>query len=163
MKINGGDESRKISKSVRVTGTGAIAANLLQLRGQVLIESQYAVIESITTLANATGVYATIYSANGEVELTDDGAVLSGFEVGSYFTKDQIATEIYTAVNSVIPGIAEVATSRLAGRPFTVIAENGVDTFIRFYLTTSDTPVDFTMGVYFKYIPLTDGSSLVFL
>ena len=163
MKIGNGDDPLEIDKSVRITGTGAIAANLLKVTGQVLIVSQYAIIESITTLVNATGVYATQFSANGEVDLTADGAVLSGFEVGSYFAKDQVASQTYTAVNADTPKIVEVTDDKFAGRPFTAIAENGVDTFLRFYLTTTDSPIDFTIGVYFKYFPLGKGSSLVFL
>jgi hypothetical protein len=163
MRVNGGAESLKIKKSIRITGTGAMDANLMKVIGQNLIISQYAILEKVVTLANLTGVYATIFSANGEEDLTADGAVLSGFEVGSYFAKDKVAAQIYTAVNSATPKIVEITDDRFAGRPFTVVAENGVDTFIKFYATTSDTPVDFTMGVYFEYIPLGAGSSLVFL
>jgi hypothetical protein len=163
MRVNGGDDTLKISKSVRITGNGALSANLLKVTGQVLIISQYAVLESVTTLVNATGIYATIFSANGEEDLTLDGAVLSGFEVGSFFAKDKLASQIYTAVNADTPKVVETIDAKKAGRPFTVVAENGVDTFVRFYLTTTDAPVDFTMGVYFEYIPLGIGSSLAFL
>lgn len=163
MRINGSMTSRMLYKSVRITGTGALAANILQVTGQNIVFSQYAILESVTTLVNATGVYATLYSANDEQDLTADGAVLSGFEVGSYFTKDQLATQTYTVANSSIPRMVEVTDTKKAGRPFTVMQENGVDTFIRFYLTTTDNPVDFTMGVYFEYQPLGGGSSLVFL
>lgn len=160
--VNGNGEI-EIYKSIRVTGTGAIVANLLQVTGQILILSQYAVLEAITTLVNATGVYATIFSANGEEDLTADGAVLSGFEAGSYFAKDKVAAQVYSAFNAATPKVVEVTDDRFAGRPFTAIQENGVDTFIRFYLTTTDAPVDFTMGVYFKFLRLGKGSNLKFL
>lgn len=163
MHVGNGDEPLKLYKSVRITGNGALAANLIKVNGQNLIISQYAILESVTTLVNATGVYATLYSVNGEEDLTADGAVLSGFEVGSYFAKDQVAAQIYTAKNADTPKVVEVTDDRFAGRPFTVMQENGVDTFLRFYLTTTDAPVDFTMGVYFEYFPLGKGSSLVFL
>ena len=163
MEIGNGQESVSISKSVRVTGTGAIAANLLKVVGHVIILSQYAIIESITRLNNATGVYATRYDGVNEDDLTADGVVLSGFTVNSYFTKDKVAAQPYTAVNGLTGGVVEVTDDRFAGRPFTAMQTNGVDTFLRFYLTTTDNPVDFTMGVYFEYIPLGKGSSLSFL
>jgi hypothetical protein len=163
MKINGEKETIKIYKSIRITGNGALSADIAKVKGQCLIVSQYAILEAITTLVNLTGVYATVFSANGEEDLTADGAVLSGFEKGSYFAKDKVAAQIYTAVNASTPKVVEITDDRFAGRPFTVIQENGVDTFLRFYATTTDAPVDFTMGVYFEYTPLGKGSSLVFL
>lgn len=162
MKVGNGSESIKIYKSIPISGAGPFAENLLNVLGQNLIISQYAILEFVTKLVNLTGVYATIFSANGESDLTADGAVLSGFEAGSYFTKDKVAAQIYTAVNADEPRIIEVTDDRFAGRPFTVVQENGVDTFLKFYASTDDT-VDFVMGVYFEYTPLSNGSSLAFL
>lgn len=162
MKIGNG-EIIKISKSVRVTGTGALTANVLQVVGTVNIISQYATITSVTTLTNATGVYATAYDGTNSIDLTADGAVLSGFPVGSFFTKDKDSTETYTASKADQVRKTEVTAEADIGKPFTVTQKNATDTFIRFHLTTTDSPVDFTMHVIFKYEPLSPGASLVFL
>jgi len=163
MRINGGSEVVKISKSIRVTGTSAIAANVLQLTGTVRITDQYATITSVTTLNNATGIYATAYDGTNSENLTSNGAVLSGAPVGSFFTKDRETSQIYSVSLADEVRVNEVLQQNQAGKPFTVTQKNGADTFIRFHLTTTDTPVDFTVTIVFKYVPLSPGSNLVFL
>ena len=157
-------EERTISKLVRVTGTGSIVASLLQLVGSVRIIEQYAIITDITTLNNATAIYATIYDGTVSIDLTADGIVLSGAPVGTMFLKDQLAANAYSVNISDQCRMNEVIDTKKAGRPFTVTQKNGVDTFLRLHLTTTDAPVDFTVFVVFKYFPIMyDGSSLVFL
>ena len=153
-----------INKMVRITGTGNLAANLLQLFGTVKVLEQYAILMSKVSLLNATNVYATLFSAGSpELDLTADGAVLSGAPVGTFFTKDQGTAEQYSVLMSDVPRLSESkGADDTAGIPFTVQQQNGADTFLRFYLATTDAPVDFTMFVEFTYKRF-NGSRLVFL
>lgn len=157
-------EEITISKSVRVTGTGSIVASLLQLTGSVRIVEQYAIITSVTTLVNATAIYATLWDGTNSVDLTADGIVLSGAPVGTIFMKDQAAANTYSLNFADECRMNEVVLARNTGRPFTVTQKNGANTFLRLHLTTTDAPIDFTVFVVFKYIPIMyDGSDLVFL
>lgn len=152
-----------ISKIIRVTGNGVLAPNVLQYWGAIQIISQYAQLKEITTLVNATDVYATADSAGGTVPLTKTpGMALSGFEVGSFFLKDQAAASTYSDMRSDQVRMNELSASK-TGQPFILNAEYGVDSFIKFHLTTTDAPVDFLMEVFFRFERLTVGSNLVFL
>jgi hypothetical protein len=162
MKIGNG-EPRTIKKYIRVTGTGALTANVLQVKGTINVISQYATLTSVTTLDNATNVYADVYDGTNAVALTADGLTLSGYEEGSFFTKDKDSTEPYSASDSDQVRKTEVTAEAEIGKPFTVTQKKDTDTFIRFHLTTTDNPVDFTMEVVFKYETLSPNASLVFL
>lgn len=153
---------RIIESLAVITGTGAVAVNVLQLTGTVLILNQWAEITEITTLTNLTNVYATLYDGTNSVDLTADGVDLSTAVVGSFFTKDKIASEVYSASIATQCRVLETLGDRRAGRPFLVTQKNGADTFIRFHYTTTDAPVLFTMRISFEYIPM-NGGSLVFL
>jgi len=154
----------EINKTVRVTGTGSIVAPLLQLIGSVRITEQYAVITDVTTLNNATAIYATLYDGTVSEDLTADGIVLSGAPVGTMFLKDKTAANAYSVSIADQCRLNETITNvRNISRPFTVTQKNGVNTFLRLHLTTTDTPIDFTVFVVFKYTPLYNGSRLFFL
>ena len=152
----------RIMTSANITGTGAVSANVLQLTGTVLIISQWAEIKSITTLTNMTNVYASLYDGTNSVNLTADGLDLSSATVGSFFTKDQVASQTYSASIADQARLLETIDAKKAGRPFTVTQKNGADTFIRFNFTTTDNPVDIDMDIYFEFVPM-NGGTLVFL
>ena len=163
MKVNGGSEERTIKKTLRVTGTGAITANVLQVTGTVRVLNQFATITDVTTLVNATAVYSTAYDGTNSIDLTADGAVLSGCPVNTFFTKDKDSSEIYTISKADQVRKTEVSAEAEISLPFTVTQPFGIDTFIRLHLTTTDNPVDFTVALEFKYIPLSPDGNLVFL
>lgn len=156
------DEFR-IEKEIRVTGTGSIVQNVLQLFGSVRITNQFAIIKEITTLSNATAVYATLFDGTVTKDLTKTGAVLSGAPVGTLFMKDKEITESFSVSPASECQVNEVLVGNKVGKPFTVTQKNGVDTFIQFRLTTTDAPIDFKMLVTFCYMCLNGGSCLRFL
>lgn len=159
-KVNVGEV---ISKTVRVTGTGSIVAPLLQLTGSVRILEQYAIISEVVTLVNATAIFATLYDGTNTVDLTADGIILSGAPVGTIFMKDQVAAQTYSVNVADECRMNELISDRNAGRPFTVTQKNNTDTFLRLHLTTTDSPIDFTVHVVFRFVALYNGSGLVFL
>ena len=152
----------KLEKTINITGTGAITASVLQLTGTVKVINQWAEITAVTTLTNATNVYATLWDGTNSVDLTSDGLTLSGAPVGSFFTKDQIASSPYSANIADECRLLETTADRFSGRPFSITQKNGADTFIRFHLTTTDAPIDFTIKIVFEYIPA-NGGTLEFL
>ncbi len=160
---NGFHSLTHIEKSLRITGTGALTANVLQFTGAIQVVEQYAVIESITTLVNGTDVYADIWDGTVATDLTKTpGSTISGFEVGSFFLKDKDATNVYSTMRSDQARFNEVSPTK-AGAPFILNQKYGVDSFIRFHLTTTDAPVDFNMMIHFEYRKLSENSSLTFL
>lgn len=154
-----------ITKSFRVTGTGALVAPMLEFSGAVDILNQYAHIESVTTLTNATDVYADIWDGAVATQLTKGapgGAVLSGFGEASFFSKAEAETEPYTVFNSDQARVHEPSYKDI-GKPFTINAKYGVQNTIRFHLTTTDAPIDFVVHVHFEFKLLHTGSALAFL
>lgn len=152
-----------LSKAIRVTGTGSIVANILQFTGSIRIIDQYAVITDVTTLNNATGIYATIWDGTNSIDLTADGLVLSGASVDTMFLKDQVSSQPYSVNLADQVRMNEIVDTKKAGRPFTVTNKYNTDSFIRLHLTTTDAPVDFTIMVTFKYVSIIPNSTLVFL
>lgn len=151
-----------ICKEATLGGTGAQIVNALQLTGSVVVINQWAIITEVTTLTNLTNVYATLYDGTNEVYLTADGMTLSGAPVGTFFTKDLIATQPYTVNIADQCRMMENTTSKYAGKPFVITQKNGTNTYVRFHYTTSDNPVSFKLKIHFEYIPM-NGSTLVFL
>lgn len=151
-----------ISKEVSVGGTGAQIVNVLQLTGTVMVRNQWAEITEVTTLTNLTAMYATLYDGTNSVDLTANGSVLSGAPVGSFFTKDKVATETYTVNISDECRLNETLGDKKAGRPFIITKKNATNTYIRLHYTTTDAPVNFKVKIYFEYYPM-NGGTLTFL
>jgi hypothetical protein len=147
-----------ICQEAQVTGTGANTVNLLQLTGTVRVLNQWAIITEVTTLNNLTGVYATAWDGTNTIDLTADGAVLSGMPSGTVFTKDKLSTETYSVNDASTVSILETIEDRKAGRPFTITQKNGADTFLQLNFTTTDNPVDFAVEVHFEYEPMNGGT-----
>lgn len=157
----------KIRKTYRITGTGqlggASGVPLLQVNGCIRVIDQYAIIKTVTTLVNATNIYATAEDGTVSEDLTTDGATISGFSVGSIFFKDKVSTEQYEVLNADQVRVSELLEEKKAGKPFTIVQKNGETTTLNLHLTTTDNPIDFTIEVTFIYEPLGTGSKLAFL
>ena len=143
-----------------ITGTGAVNLNVFKYTGAIRVFRQWAQITSITTLTNMTDVYAQIWDGTVATDLTKTpGAVLSGVPVGTYFTKNRDASQTYTVLSADQARFTEDDSGR--PRPFTCNAKNGVDSYIRFNFTTTDSPIDFLMDIWFEWYPLTHDATLV--
>ena len=149
---------KTVVSSVNITGNNdSYNTNVFLLAGAVTVLEQYAVITAVTDLTNMTDVYADLWDGTNSVPLTKTpGLDLSGYSVGSFFTKDEVATSTYSSMNADQCRMLE-AGFRTAGRPFTVNAKNGANTYIRFNYTTNTT-LDFTMDIYFYHRVLDSGS-----
>lgn len=140
-----------------ITGTGTVNQNVFILTGTVEIINQWAEIKSVTTLNNCTGVYADLWDGTNSVELTSSSpaATLSGAPVGTFFSKKELAANPYVVSFADQCRLIEIDKKR--HQPFTITANNSATTYIRFNYQTTDTPVLFTMDVYFEWIPLNGG------
>ena len=160
--VGDGDEI-SINKNIRILGTGAITQNILQVFGSVRIMEQYFIIKSITSLNNATNLYADAHDGTDTELLTADGAILSGCMIDSMFTKDLEDSQIFSVCDCSQVRVNEITKEKYIGKPFIVTQKRLENTFIRLHLTTSDTPIDFILGVLFKFQRLGIGSNLVFV
>ncbi len=150
--------SQTVIVNATLGGTGAQTVNVFKVTGSVKILSQHAIIKRVGTLTNLTNMYATLYDGTNTVNLTADGATLSGLPVGTLFAKDKVAAEVYSVSDASQCRLLETLSDRFVGRPFIVTAKNGADTFIRFHYTTTDNPVDFDMEIHFEYELMNDST-----
>jgi len=156
-------EEITLVKEVTVSASaGANTVNVFQLEGTVRVTEQVAEITEVTTLTNCTAVYATLYDGTNTVNLTADGATLSGLPVGTVFTKDKDVTETYSVLDASQCRVNEVVDDKKIGKPFTITQKNGANTYIRLHFTTTDDPISFKILLKFKYVPI-DGGSLTWL
>jgi len=141
-----------------IGGTGSQIVNVFEFTGTVLIIDQWAEITRVGTLTNLTNMYATAYDGTNTINLTSDGASLSGAPVGSFFTKDKISSETYTVNLSDQCRVIETSGDKKAGRPFILTAKEGATNYIRFHYTTTDNPVDFDIKIFFEYSVMNGGT-----
>jgi len=146
-----------LQREIRITGTGSQTVNLFQLVGAVRVNQALAVIKSITTLTNLTGLYFDLWDGAAAKELTSEGATLSGCLCGAIFIKDQIDTQELSVYDTDQARSSEVIDDKRIGKPFSVMAKHGADTFIRLHYTTTDNPVDFTVWLKIEFEPLNGG------
>jgi hypothetical protein len=153
---------RFLCVSANITGTGTVTQNVFNVTGSVEILKTWALITSVTTLTNMTDIYADVYDGTVSIKLTNGnpgGAVLSGAPVGTFFTKDKDSSNAYTVLKADQVRVLESTNDRNIQLPFVVTQKNGVSTYIRFNYTTTDSPVDFDMDIFFEWRPL-DGGNL---
>lgn len=156
-------EGMRVEKNIHITGNNdSYNINVFQVFGTVDIISQYAEITEVNNLTNMIGVYADLWDGVVSDDLTADGATLSNFPIGSWFTKDRETTETYSVINASTCKKHEIRPAEDIGLPFQVTQKTGnVDTFIRFNYTTN-TVLDFWMKIFFRWRPL-NGGRLVLL
>jgi hypothetical protein len=136
--------------------------NVLRFTGTIEVVSQYAEIISVVNASNMTDVYADIWDGTNSKNLTKSapGADFSGLCAGSFFSKLGATTEEYTINLANQNRVGDVDPGDI-GQAFLITAKYGVDNFIRFNFTTN-TLLDFTMKVFFKY-RIINGGSLNFI
>lgn len=120
-------------------------------------------ITAVTTLTNATNVHYYLWDGTNKVPLSKvTGATLSGAQVGSIILKNKVATDELTIVKSDQCRLTEVLDSAKGLHwPYMITAKNGVNNYIYFSLTTTDTPINFKAKACIEYCPI-DGGTLEF-
>lgn len=145
---------------VSITGNNnTYTTNVFKVTGAVRVIDQYAIITEATSIANCTNVYSTLYDGTNTVNLTADGATLSAAPIGTLFLKDQDVSQPYSVVMSDQCRVNEITLDKRAGKPFTINAKYGADTYVRFHYKTTGV-LNFKMDIHFIYQKL-DGGDLV--
>lgn len=142
---------------------GAHVVNVFQVTGTVWLFDQWAEVTEITTLTNCTNMYSTLYDGTNTVQVTADGASISGLPVGTCFSKTGDETQAYEVIDAsqcrlTVPGGA----GKKQAYPFVLTQKNGADTYLRLHLTTTDNPLSFKIRLMFSWAPL-NGGSLTYL
>lgn len=151
-----------LDATVRITANNETKnLNVFKYTGTIEIVAQYAEITEVVNVSNMTNVYADIWDGTNSKSLTKSGpgADFSGICVGSFFSKlGSISEEYY--INIANENRVLDVDSGDVGQPFLITAKHGVDNYIRFNFTTNTT-LDFTMKVFFKY-RIVNGGTLEF-
>lgn len=132
--------------------------NLFVLTGSVEITSIFAQVTEKTTLANLTEAYLDVYDGTVAIDITENGAVLSGANVGSYFLKSGSTAEVAAvALNSQVRLIETVDAKKLH-HPFVITQKKDVATYIRFHYKTTDAPINAKMKFYAQFGKINGGT-----
>ncbi len=133
--------------------------NIYQITDSIEIISIQGEITDATTLTNCTDVALQLWDGTIAVPITKEspGAVLSGFNVGAFLIKDEIAATLLTVVNNDQCRSTE-ASSNKQFQSFTVTQKTGTDTFIRLRYTTTDAPINAQIEWHIIWKPVNGGT-----
>lgn len=148
----------KLEATFTLDGTGAQVKNGFIVTGSVLILNQFNIIRRVGSAGNLTNVYATLYDGTNTVNVTADGATLTGMPVGTFFTKDKVSTSEFSVADASQCRMTENISEKLVGRPFVLTQKNGATTYLRIHYTTTDNPIDVDMFTSFEFLPLNGGN-----
>lgn len=145
-----GGKILKISGTLNANNTSAII-NLFKIIGTVEIIDAYGEISRVGTCNNLTNCFFDLSDGTNTVNITADGATLSGATVGTMVFKTLDSSNAATVVFSDECRLTEADTSKKTHHPFIVTQKNGADTFIRCHYTTTDAPIDLDIDFYIVY------------
>jgi len=152
-----------ISNDITINADNASAnVECFQITGSIEIYRIYGTIKTKTTLANCTAVYFDLFPTGwAAVAISKNNGVLSGLAVWAFFTKEAVATTTITIIDNALAVVTEPVTDKKQFTPFIVTQKTGVDTFIRFNYTTTDTPADAVFGIYVEYRKPPEGEGTI--
>jgi hypothetical protein len=109
------------------------------------------------SITNLTGLRLTLFDGTLSVDLTANGGVLSGGGVGSFIVKDEDAVETIKVSLSDQARVIESIAAKDTYQSLFVTQKNGVDTFIRFHYTTTETPINAKIQLVLAYRQVNGG------
>ncbi|MEA2036864.1 MAG: hypothetical protein U9O94_05110 [Nanoarchaeota archaeon] len=136
----------------------SVTMNIFKVIGSVEILTAHGEVMDVTTLTNMTAVYTDLWDGTTAVNITANGAILSGAPVGSLIIKQKDSTNAMITVLANQARVTEPANDKKTHQPFIVTQKNGVDTYIRMNYTTTDAPIDAQILFIVKYRPIDGGS-----
>ena len=153
--------NRTAGRVIEVTPTivfpaGPTVASVFKFTKSVRILDQWAEIISISG-GDLSGLYADAYDGTNVEILTADGLDLTGAPAGTFFTKDKVKSQPYSANIADQVRVLETLEDRKAGRPFTPTGKNGVDNFIRLHAVAS-AEVTAQIKIHFEYWAINGGT-----
>ena len=130
-----------------------------KVNGTIEIFNQWSQIKNITTLNNCTDVHIDLWDGTVSDPVTKSpGATLSGAPVETVLLKTEPATSVLTVIQTDQGRVTETSGKKIT-QPFYLTQKGVLDTVMRANLTTTDTPLLFTVDIYIEWRPL-DGGSL---
>ncbi len=148
--------------SKTLVGSGAtVAVPIFTVTGQVEVTALYGVVT--TALGNNTAAYWRTNDGSTQNSITlSTGTTLTSAIVGAVISKK---AGVGTALNLVAGTSAIVSESATAGannfQDFVIDANPLATSNIEFVYTTSDTPTTGAITFYIRWVPLTQGASII--
>jgi len=133
--------------------------NIFQITEAIEIVSIQAEITDATTLTNCTDVSLQVWDGSVADQITKQtpGADISGFNVGGFLIKNEIASSLLSVINNDQGRIVEGSTSKQFS-PFTIMQKIGTSTYIRMKYSTTDTPINAQIEWHIVWKPVNGGN-----
>jgi hypothetical protein len=136
-----------------------VVTNIFQVQGTILILTADGLVVDNTTLNNCTNIYWDVWDGTNSDPITKvTGANLNGAPVGTFFIKDEGVASAVTVLQADEGRIYEPSAGKKAHQEFFITQKAGVDTFIRFHYTTTDTPINGKLAFYMTWLPINNGN-----
>lgn len=134
--------------------------NMFQVTGTVRISEVVGTVKEIITSAGAPTIHLSVFSANGEVDITDDpGPDIINDVVGTVYVKNNVSTSALTkGENDNTPFIIENGNYRDPDVAIDVGADDAATTYIRWNSNAACT--DGQIEWHIKWEPVTDDGFL---
>ncbi len=135
--------------------------NIFVLTGAVKLTRFHAEVTEIITSAGAPTMHISVFSANGEVDITDDpGPNIKDDVVGTVYVRTAAATVALTkGENDNTPFLVENAAYKDPETEVIIGADDAATTYVRFNSNAALT--DGTIDWHCHWEPITDNGNLV--
>jgi hypothetical protein len=149
-----------VEKTITLDADATTASeNIFQLTGAVEIVSLHGFIVDATTLVNLTAASFDLWDGTIADQITKNDGVLSGLAVGTKFLKNAAKTVTMAVLDNATCVVEEGASLAKVYAPFEIIQKTGVNTYVRFTYTTTDSPIDAQLEIHCRYRPDTYNST----
>jgi len=151
------------SKSLTVTGNGAITQNVFKVRGCVEINRQYFIIDTITDITTCTAVSYDMSDGGASTAITlAGGANVSGYASKSILIRQGLVGVILTGRSAnQIRILDRPASASPLTFNYAIIANSAVDTNYIRLLFTGDANTNFTVTHYVEWKPLSSNGEVL--
>jgi len=152
-----------LSNDITLSANNAAASvNIFQITGSIEVYRIYGSIKTAGTLTDCDSAYFDLYDSTTAFPITKNDGDIGGMGVGTFFSKEGVATVTMTVIDPVAGSVVEPATDKKAFTPFIVTQKTGANTYVRFTYTTTDTPIAAVLSMHIEYRePPSGGGTIV--
>lgn len=160
-----GNMGAPVTKTQTLSGNNTtVATPLFRVTGSVKVVGIYGVVTTALG-SNITAAYLRLNDQTAQVAISlATGVTLSSFAIGSLITRKSIVSVALTGDNASAAKVTDpvAATAPDVLMPFAVTQKTGgVQTDIEFVYTTTNTPTSGVIKWYARWMPLSEGATLV--
>ncbi len=153
------DSNHIVTKTITLNiNNGTQSLNCFQVVGTVRIARLYAEITDATTLTNCTAAFFELDDGAAQQAITLNNGVLSGMAVGTFVAKTATAGNTMSIANNATGVVIEPVADKRAFNRFFITQKIGVNTYIRFTYTSTDTPANAQIKVWAEYRAMNSGT-----